>query len=199
MSGLPKPIQELINEFSRLPGVGPKSAQRLSFYLIRSNDGKEKSLGTALINLKSELTFCDDCHNITISNPCDICEDVHRDKKIICVVEEPLDVIALEKTGQYKGLYHVLHGVLSPIDGVGPDDLKIRELVERVKAGSFDELILALNPSLEGEATSNYIQSSLTGCEISITKIAQGLPMGGDLEYADDKTLIKAMEGRRKC
>lgn len=193
---LPKPLQNVIDGFAKLPGIGQKTAQRLAFHLVRSGDGLNKDLGDSLIKLKEELAFCSTCFNITIDNPCSVCSLPTRDQETICVVEEPMDVIAIEKTGQYKGLYHVLHGVLSPIDGIGPQDLKIMELKNRCD-GKTLEVILALNPSLEGEATAMYIQDLFKEMpSIKISRIARGLPMGGDLEYADPKTLIKALEGR---
>lgn len=195
---LPKPIQDVINEFCRLPGIGRKSAERLAFYLVRNTKRIEEGLGNALLQLKQDLTFCNQCHTITVENPCETCSNPHRDSSMICVVEEPLDVTALEKTGQFKGLYHVLHGVISPIDGVGPQDLKIAELVERVQTHDHTEVILALNPSLEGEATAAYIQKALSDLPVLVTRIARGLPIGADLEYADDKTLAKALEGRHQ-
>lgn len=193
---LPKPLQNVIDAFSQLPGIGSKTAQRLAFFLVRNNDGLHALLGEALTNMRDQLCFCKICFNITVENPCSVCCAVNRDQTSICVVEEPLDVMAIEKTGRYNGLYHVLHGVLSPIDGIGPLDLRIEELKNRITDREV-ELILALNPSLEGEATAMYIQNILAGIEqIKLTRIARGLPMGGDLEYADPKTLIKALEGR---
>lgn len=195
---LPKPVQDVIDGLGQLPGIGPKTAQRLAFYLVRNQDGLHLKLGEALTLMRENLGFCQICCNITIVDPCEICASSQREKNSICVVEEPLDVMAIEKTGQYKGLYHVLHGVLSPIDGVGPHDLKIAELKSRL-GNDEKEIILALNPSLEGEATAMYIQNALLSyTTVRLTRIARGLPMGGDLEYADPKTLIKALEGRRE-
>lgn len=191
---LPPALQKLIDELSRLPGIGPKTAQRLSVYLLRSPHQRIKPLGDALLNLKDGLAFCDECWNICEQSPCSICDDPGRDKSRVCVVEEVLDVLALEKTGNYKGLYHVLHGVLSPVDGVGAEQLKMLELFERIKNHpEIKEIILATNPSLEGEATALYIHKHLENTGIKTTRIARGLPMGSDLEYADSATLGKAL------
>ena len=194
---LPKSVRDLIEELSKLPGVGPKSAQRLAIYLLHRPDSKVQPLGEAVLNLKKNVLFCEECWNIAECNPCTICDDDQRDKNVICVVEEVLDVVALEKTGQFKGLYHVLHGALSPVDGIGPEQLKFRELFERVDRGGIEEVILATNPSLEGEATALYIQKQLMGFEsLKVTRIARGLPVGADLEYADSVTLSRALSGR---
>lgn len=192
---LPKSVRRLIEELSRLPGIGPKSAQRLSMYLLHSPSGRIKEFGDAVLNLKEGIVFCENCWNIAETNPCALCSDENRDQKTICVVEEVLDVVAIEKTHEYKGAYHVLHGALSPIDGIGPDQLKIEALFERAKKG-INEIILATNPSLEGEATALYIQKYLQGFPGKITRIARGLPVGGDIDYADEVTLSRAMEGR---
>jgi len=192
---LPKSVRTLIEEFSKLPGVGPKSAQRLTMHLLHSPKERISSLGEAVSSLTDHVVFCETCWNIAEENPCRICRSESRDKSIICVVEEILDVVAIEKTGEYKGLYHVLHGALSPVDGVGPDQLKIVALVERMTP-DVKEVILATNPSLEGEATALYIQKQLRSFEVKITRIARGLPVGGDVEYADEITLIRAMNGR---
>ncbi|MBL4694652.1 recombination protein RecR [Candidatus Gracilibacteria bacterium] len=193
---LPKSIRDLIEEFSKLPGVGPKSAQRLAIHLLHSPDSRVEPLGRAVLGLKDNVIFCETCWNIAENNPCIICCGEGRNSEIICVVEEILDVVALEKTREYRGLYHVLHGALSPIDGVGPDQLKMTELFERIGKGGVEELILATNPSLEGEATALYIQKHLIDSPVKITRIARGLPVGGDLEYADSVTLSRAMAGR---
>jgi len=193
---LPKSIRALIEEFSKLPGIGPKSAQRLAMHLLHSPENRVKDLGEAVIGLKTNVTFCETCWNIAEQNPCKVCTDESRNKCMICVVEEVLDANAIEKTGQYNGLYHVLHGVLSPIDGIGPDQLKIEALIKRLKDGNISEVILATNPSLEGETTALYIQRQLSPFELKITRIARGLPIGGDLEYADEVTLSKALNGR---
>lgn len=193
---LPKSVQKLIEEFAKLPGIGPKSAQRLAIYLLHSPENRINPLGEAVLGLKGGVVFCEECWNIAESNPCRICDDPARDKSIICVVEEVLDVFALEKTGDYHGLYHVLHGVLSPIDGIGPDQLKLDDLFRRLKDENVEEVILATNPSLEGEATALYIQKQLREFDVKITRIARGLPVGGDLEYADEITLSRAIKGR---
>lgn len=201
---LPKSIRTLIEEFSRLPGVGPKSAQRLAMHLLRSPRDKIESLGQAVTGLKDDIVFCETCWNIAEKNPCYVCDNPSRDKSLICVVEEILDAVAIEKTAEFSGVYHVLHGRLSPVDGIGPDQLKILELVKRVKDGMEDsienpqirEVILATNPSLEGEATALYIQKALIGFDVKVTRIARGLPVGGDVEYADEITLMRAMKGR---
>ncbi|MBI4231589.1 recombination protein RecR [Candidatus Peregrinibacteria bacterium] len=192
---LPKSVRSLIEELSKLPGIGPKSAQRLAIHLLHSPDMRVESLGDAVKGLKAGVVFCKRCWNIGESEPCDICSDAGRDKSIICVVEEVLDVVALEKTGDFNGLYHVLHGALSPVDGVGPDQLKITELLARIGDG-VNEVILATNPSLEGEATALYIQKHLKNFDLRVTRIARGLPVGGDLEYADEVTLSRALTGR---
>lgn len=192
---LPKPIRRLIEELSRLPGIGPKSAQRLAIYLLHQPPGRLQGLGEAVLGLKDGIVFCEKCWNIAESNLCPVCADEGRDSRTICVVEEVLDVVALEKTRDFNGVYHVLHGALSPIDGVGPDQLKIDALFERVRGGA-DEVILATNPSLEGEATALYIQKGLREFGVRVTRIARGLPVGGDLEYADEVTLSRAINGR---
>lgn len=192
---LPKSVRNLIEEFSKLPGVGPKSAQRLTMYLLHSPEDRISSLGDAVSKLKDHVVFCETCWNIAEENPCKICSATDRDKSVICIVEEVLDVVAIEKTREYKGLYHVLHGALSPVDGIGPDQLKINSIAARITP-EVKEIILATNPSLEGEATALYIQKQLKDFDIKITRIARGLPVGGDVEYADEITLIRAMNGR---
>jgi len=196
---LPEPIQDLINAFSRLPGVGPKTASRLTFYLLRSPDELSQALADALYNLKSGTTFCQTCFNITVAGrtECEICASSERDASLICVVEEPLDVLALERTAGYEGRYHVLHGALSPIEGIGPEDLRVRELVVRIKDSDVRELILATNPSMEGDYTAAYLQQQLVDFDLRITRLARGLPVGGDLEYADQNTLLRALSGRQ--
>ncbi len=198
MDTTPKPVLRLIEAFSRLPGIGPKSASRLTYYLIRSQSDEASELSDALKELRERIQFCATCFNITEISPCPICQSDERDRSVICVVEEPLDVLAIERTHEYRGLYHVLHGVISPMDGVGPEDLRVRELIDRVAASSVKEIILATNPSLEGENTAMYIQRKLAQSGIKITRLARGLPMGGDLEYADEVTLARALEGRRE-
>lgn len=193
---LPKSIRTLIEEFSRLPGIGPKSAQRLAIHLLHSPDAKIRPLGEAVLGLKDNVVFCQTCWNIGESDPCDICISPERESSQICVVEEILDVVALEKTREFKGVYHVLHGALSPIDSIGPEQLKLTALFERVKNGNIQEVILATNPSLEGEATALYIQKHLLEFTGRVTRIARGLPVGGDLEYADEVTLTRALAGR---
>ena len=198
MDTTPPPVLRLIEAFSRLPGIGPKSASRLTYYLIRSQSDEAIELSEALKDLRDRIQFCSTCFNITEHSPCPICLSEERDRSAICVVEEPLDVMAVERTREYHGLYHVLHGVISPMDGVGPEDLRIRELIDRVMNGNVKEVILATNPSLEGENTAMYIQRKLSAQPIKITCLARGLPMGGDLEYADEVTLARAFEGRRE-
>ncbi len=197
---LPEPVQNLITAFERLPGVGPKSASRLTFYLLRAPEETSRKLADALIALKSATAFCNRCFNITVAGKdlCDICASSTRDESQVCVVEEPLDVLALERTAGFLGQYHVLHGVLSPIEGVGPDDLKLKPLIERIKSGSVKELIIATNPSMEGDATALYIQQQLKQTPVRLTRLARGLPMGGDLEYADQNTLLRALAGRQE-
>ena len=194
----PEPVTRLVDAFSRLPGVGPKTASRLTFYLLRSGEALAIELAEALADLHRRLTYCEVCFNITETSPCPICQDEQRDREMICVVEEPLDVVAIEKTDVYRGLYHVLHGAISPVDGVGPDELRLKELVERLRHDPVREVILATNPSLEGEATAMYLERQITPLGVHITRLARGLPVGGDLEYADTVTLTRALEGRRK-
>ena len=196
----PKAVQRLIDEFSRLPGIGPKSASRLTFFLLRGDGQLPRELATALTELKDKTRFCSNCFNITDAqaNPCPVCTDPARQTGVLCVVEEPLDVMAIERTREYKGRYHVLNGVISPVEGVGPEDLKIRELVERLKREPVREVILATNISLEGEATAMYVQKQLLPLGVTVTRLARGLPVGGDLEYADDVTLARALEGRQE-
>ncbi len=199
MRNLPKPVQNLVDAFSRLPGIGPKTASRLTFYLLREPKDLSKSLADALINIKENTGLCEVCFNITQkeSQVCDICTSDARDRDLLCIVEEPLDVLAIEKTAGYNGLYHVLQGVLSPIEGIGPEDLKIKELYERIKENNFKEVILATNPSMEGDATAMYLHEHITPTGIRVTRLALGLPVGGDLEYADQNTLLRALAGRQ--
>jgi recombination protein RecR len=199
MAGLIAPVARLIEEFSKLPGIGTKTAQRLTYHVLRTAPDDARALAAALVAIKDEVAYCSVCCNITETgvDPCDICADPRRDASHICVVEEPLDVLAIERTGEFHGRYHVLHGAISPIDGIGPERLKTRELVTRVAAGGVDEVILATNPNLEGEATAMYLADVLGTHVPSITRIARGLPVGGDLEYADDVTLIRSLQGRR--
>jgi recombination protein RecR len=193
---IPEPVTQLIDAFSRLPGVGPKTASRLTYYLLRAPDEVSVKLGDALRDLKTRTKFCSTCFNITVDDPCPICEDPRRDHHQIAVVEEPLDVLAIERTGSFEGLYHVLHGAISPVNGIGPDDLRIRELVKRVEQGEVLEIIIATNPGLEGDATALYIQRELTGKPVKLTRLARGLPVGGDIEYVDAVTLSRALQGR---
>ena len=193
---LPPQITRAIEEFSKLPGIGPKSAERLVFHLLRSSRADPQQLGTSLIDLKRELRYCRECQMVTLNERCDLCEDASRDRSIILVVEEPLEVIAFEKT-LFKGVYHVLHGVLSPIDGMGPEQLKIRELIERCKAGGIREVIVATDPDIEGEATATYLREQLKSFVPAVTRLAHGLPMGADIEFADQVTLREALAGRR--
>ena len=198
-----EPVARLIEAFARLPGIGPKTAQRLTFYLLRAPDAEARTLARALIAVRDEVVFCERCFNISDAPLCPICRDAGRDDSKLCVVEEPLDVLAIERTGEFRGRYHVLHGAISPIDGIGPERLKIRELLERVDSAvasgeRVDEVIIATNPTLEGEATAMYLGERLEGRVGSVTRIARGLPVGGDLEYADDVTLIRALQGRRE-
>lgn len=197
---LPAPIQNLIDSFSRLPGIGPKTASRLTFYLLTAPDDLSQDLAAALAALKTETTYCQTCYNITVAGrlECEICANPDRDQDAICVVEEPLDVLALERTEGFHGRYHVLHGALSPIEGIGPEDIKIRELLERIHSGGISEVILATNPSLEGDATAMYLNQKLSSSPVRITRLARGLPIGGDLEYADQHTLLRALSGRQE-
>ena len=197
---LPESIQSLINSLERLPGIGPKSASRLAFYLLRATDDVSQDLATALANLKANTAFCQECFNITEAGRerCEICESTRRDGSLVCVVEEALDVLALERTGGFQGKYHVLQGVLSPIEGIGPDDLKIKQLLARVSQGEVREVILATNPSMEGDATALYLRQQLEHLGVRVTRLARGLPMGGDLEYADQNTLLRALSGRQE-
>ena len=195
---LPQSVQNLIDEFSKLPGIGPKTAARLVFYLLTKPKGDLEILGNSVLDLSSNLTFCNKCFNISDSDTCIICSDSRRKRNEVMVVEEPLDVIALERSGGFLGHYHVLGGVISPINGVGPEELRISQLVQRVQAGDIDEVILATNPNLEGEATATYIRGKIIelGLPVVITRIARGLPNGSDLEYADEVTLKRSLEGR---
>ena len=197
-----EPVARLIEAFARLPGIGPKTAQRLTFHLLRAPDAEARTLAAALVDVRDKVVFCDRCFNISDEPLCPICRDPRRDQTRLCVVEEPLDVLALERTGEFKGLYHVLHGAISPIDGIGPDRLRIRELLERADEAARDgapfvEVIMATNPTLEGEATAMYLAERLEAVVGMVSRIARGLPVGGDLEYADEVTLIRALQGRR--
>jgi recombination protein RecR len=197
---IPEPVQRLIDAFSRLPGVGPKTASRLTFYLLRGDETLSVELAAALAELKENTGYCQQCWNITTADRtlCEVCDHPRRDSSVICVVEEPLDVLALERTAGFEGQYHVLHGALSPIEGIGPEDLKIAELIERLKAHPAKEIIIATNPSMEGDATAMYLQQQLASSGARVTRLARGLPVGGDLEYADQNTLLRALAGRQE-
>jgi recombination protein RecR len=196
-----EPVARLIEAFNRLPGIGPKTAQRLTYHILRAPDAEARALASALVAARDEVVFCERCFNISDAPLCPICRDPGRDSTRMCIVEEPLDVLALERTGEFRGLYHVLHGAISPIDGVGPDRLRIAELLQRIDEAAettpFVEVILATNPTLEGEATAMYLDERMAGKVGSVTRIARGIPVGGDLEYADEVTLIRALQGRR--
>ncbi|MCQ3932168.1 MAG: recombination protein RecR [Chloroflexi bacterium] len=193
---LPPSVTKLIEAFSRLPGIGPKTASRLTYYLLRAPDNLTLSLAEALNDLKSKTRYCAICHNITEDDPCVVCKNEKRDRATVVVVEDPLDVVAVERTGSFNGLYHVLHGAISPVEGIGPDDLRIKELVVRVQTQGIVEVIIATNPNMEGEATAMYIKQKLAPLGIKITRLARGLPSGGDLEYVDTVTLLRALQGR---
>lgn len=190
-------IENIINQLTKLPGIGRKTAQRLAFFILAMSPEDAKGIATAIIDLKEKARFCSRCFNITDKDPCHICEDQFRDKKKICVVEEPSNILAIERTKTYKGLYHVLLGAISPIDGITPEKLKINELIERIRSDSINEIIIATNPNTKGEITAQYIKELLRPFNIKITRIAYGLPMGSDIEFADEVTLSKALEGRR--
>ncbi|EUJ27192.1 recombination protein RecR [Listeria floridensis FSL S10-1187] len=194
----PEPITKLIDSFMKLPGIGPKSAARLAFFVLDMKEDDVLGFAKALVDAKRNLTFCSVCGHITDQDPCYICSDTSRDRSVICVVEEPRDVIAMEKMRDYHGLYHVLHGTISPMDGVGPEDINIADLIKRLQNEEVEEVILATNPNVEGEATAMYISRLVKPSGIKVTRIAHGLPVGGDLEYADEVTLSKALEGRRE-
>ena len=193
-----EPVSRLVDELHKLPGIGPKTAQRLTYYLVRMPEDEARSLAEAVLAVKDRIVLCSQCYNITESDPCALCGDLSRDQTSICVVEEAMDVLALERTGVYKGLYHVLHGVISPMNGIGPDDLRIQPLLSRLRGNSVREIVLATNPNLEGEATAMYVQKLIAPLGVKVTRLARGLPVGGDLEYADDVTLGRAMEGRQE-
>lgn len=189
-------ISRLISELGKLPGVGPKTAQRLAFHLLNTSDEEALALADAIKEAKEKITYCSVCSNLTDEDPCFICKDTKRDESVICVVEDPKDIVAIEKTGEYRGKYHVLHGIISPINGIGPEQLKIKELLARVKEKPVQEVIVAISSSVEGEATGMYLAKLLRPLGIKVTRIAHGLPVGGDLEYADEVTLTRAFEGR---
>lgn len=194
----PPPVAKLIDELTRLPGIGPKTAQRLAFHILALPGENVASLAGALLEAKEKTVYCSVCQNISDRDPCPLCRSGDRDASMICVVQEPRDVVAMERTREYHGLYHVLHGAVSPLEGIGPEDIKVRELLLRMGSGAVKEVILATNPNIEGEATAMYIARLLKPMGIRVTRIARGLPVGGDLEYADEVTLTKALEGRRE-
>ncbi|MGH7313978.1 MAG: recombination mediator RecR [Candidatus Rokuibacteriota bacterium] len=198
MAHYPEPVARLIDALQRLPGIGPKTAQRLTFFLLKRPVDEVRELSEALLAVKERIVYCRVCFNVTDQDPCRICADPSRDAHQVCVVEEPNDLLAMERTGEYRGHYHVLLGALSPLDGIGPEDLKVRELLARLDAGGTTEVILATNPNVEGEATALYLAKLLRPLGVRVTRIARGLPVGGDLEYADQVTLSKALEGRRE-
>ncbi len=191
------PIQRLIGELRKLPGVGPKSAQRMAFHIIRTPAEECRKLAEAIVDLKSCLILCSVCNNITDVDPCRFCSDPKRDTKTICVVEEPFNILSIEKTGEYKGMYHVLHGAISPINGIGPEDLRLHNLLERLHDGAVEEIIVATNPTIEGEATALYLSRIIKPLSIRVSRIASGIPVGSDLEYTDEVTISRAMSGRR--
>ncbi len=195
---LAEPVAKLIEQFHKLPGIGPKTAQRLTYYLMKQPLEEVKGLAEALLDLKARIIICSSCQNLAEVDPCPICSSAQRDSTRICVVEEPLDILALERSRGYKGLYHVLHGAISPMDGVGPEELKVKELLRRLQGAAVQEVILATNPNLEGEATAMYLCRLLTPLGVRVTRLARGLPVGGDLEYADEVTLLRALEGRQQ-
>ncbi|MBM3924417.1 MAG: recombination protein RecR [SAR202 cluster bacterium] len=194
----PGPVARLIQELNRLPGIGPKTAQRLAYHIIRASSDDVQSLADSILGVKDRIIFCSSCHNLTEIDPCDICADPRRDRSLICVVEDPLDVLTMEKVGFYRGLYHVLHGVISPMNGIGPEDLKIREMLPRLQDGTVREVVIGVNPTLEGDATAMYIQRLISPLGVRVTNLARGLPVGGQLEYADEVTLTRAFQGRRE-
>ena len=198
MAYYPAPVARLIEALQRLPGVGPKTAQRMTFFLLKRSADEVRELSESLVAVKERIVYCRTCFNVTDEDPCRLCADPARDGRILCVVEEPNDLLAMERTGEYRGRYHVLLGALSPLDGIGPEDLKVRELLARLEAGGVAEVILATNPNVEGEATALYLAKLLRPLGLRVTRIARGLPVGGDLEYADQVTLSKALEGRRE-
>lgn len=198
MRQYPRPLAKLINELSKLPGIGTKSAQRLAFHILSLDDSEAEQLADAITTAKSEMKYCSVCGNLTDEDPCAICSDSSRRDDVICVVESPRDVMAMERIKEFNGLYHVLHGVISPMEGIGPEDINLKSLVQRLQQGDVKELIIATNPNIEGEATAMYIARLIKPAGIKVTRIAHGIPVGGDLEYADEVTLLKSLEGRRE-
>ena len=198
ISGASPSLSRLVQELNRLPGIGPKSAQRLAYYIIRLPDDAAYALADAVTSVKQNIVFCEECQNLTDNSPCQVCSDPRRDRTTICVVEDPLDVLAMERTRSYRGLYHVLHGVISPINGIGPDQLKLKELFNRLTRDDIAEMVVATNPTLEGEATAMYIRRHQSREGLKITHLARGLPVGGSLEYTDETTLTRAFQGRQE-
>ena len=198
MNAFPVSMKLLIEEFSKMPGIGPKSAQRLAFHILRSSKNDAETLAKAIVKVKESVKFCKTCNNLSDEEICEICNSTDRDRSILCVVEEPNDIAAIEKAGEYNGIYHVLLGSLSPLDGIGPSDLKIKELLERVKKDRFKEIIIATDFNTEGEATALYLMKQLRSSGSKLTRVAYGIPVGGDIEYADQATILKAFEGRRE-
>ncbi len=194
----PAPVARLIQELNRLPGVGPKSAQRLAYYIIRLPMEEAQSLAEAVLAVKERIIFCSVCQNLTEIDPCDLCSGPRRDRSLVCIVEEPLDVLVMERASFYRGLYHILHGVISPMNGVGPEDLKIKELLPRLEDGTVKEVIIGINPTLEGDATAMYIHRLISSLGVKVSNLARGLPVGGHLEYADEVTLSRAYQGRQE-
>ncbi len=197
-SGLPEPISRLIDELAKLPGIGEKNATRLAFHIFKASEGYAKSLAGAIVKTKTEVITCDTCFNFTSVNPCEICRSQSRSSDVICVVEDPLDLIAVEKSGEFKGKYHILQGAISPLEGIGPEDLKIKELINRLNGSEVNEIIVATNTNVEGEATSMYLAKIIKPLSIKVSRIAHGIPMGGDIEYIDELTLGKALRDRRE-
>lgn len=198
MSSYAAPVAKLINEFEKLPGIGHKTAQRLAFYVLSQSEEKVYNLSSAIIDAKQKIIFCSVCNNLTDVDPCSICNSPKREQTTICVVEDPKDIAAMERIKEFRGVYHVLHGAISPMEGIGPDNIKIKELLTRISAGNIIEVILATNPNIEGEATAMYISKLIKPLGIKTTRLAHGIPIGGDLEYADEVTLAKALEGRHE-
>ena len=198
MRQYPKPLEILINELSKLPGIGGKTAQRLSFHILSLDDKEAEQLASSILRAKREMRYCSVCGNLTDTDPCRICSDPARRQDVICVVESPRDVAAMERIREYNGLYHVLHGVISPMEGIGPEDINLKSLIARLQASDVKELIVATNPNIEGEATAMYIARLIKPAGIKVSRIAHGIPVGGDLEYADEVTLLKSLEGRRQ-
>ena len=198
MSRVAEPINQLIKRLARLPGIGEKTASRLALHILRASREEARELAESILTVKEKITLCSQCYNLTDADPCKICGGGDRDRSLLCVVEEPGDLIALENSGEFRGLYHVLHGVISPLDGVTPDDIKVQELLKRLEGGQVKEVILATNPTTNGNATALYLSKIISPLGIAVTRIAQGIPMGGDIEYTDEGTLKKAMEGRRQ-